>query len=647
MLRVLIVDDDESIRDVLVDVMAAARDLEAVGTARDAIEGIQMARQTQPDVAVVDVRMSEGGGRRAIEGILEHVPGCSVLALSAFEERQTVLDMLLAGASGYIVKGASASEIVEAVRRAARHQVSLSVDMLANLIESLVLEVTEQRRSNDELRRSDERFRALLESAPDAAVIINADGQIVLVNEQAEHMFGHPREVTVGRPAEMLVPERLRTDFNRHREHSLANPGTRPEGLELLGLRADDTEFLADIALSSVETDEGRLTAAFIRNVTKRALAEDVLRQSEERFRDLLESAPDAVVVAEEGGRIVLVNKRTEEMFGHRREDIVGEQIEYLLPERFREHVGHRGDYPSDPQTRPMGVGLRSDGFEFPVDISLASLDRPDGSFVIAFVRDMTARERAFRELQDLQDTLREDEGRRQLAERLVRAQEEERVRIAGDVHDDSVQVMTAALMRLQILQDQLHEPAQLALLARLEETVQECIKRLRRLLFVLHPRALDTEGLVPTLRTYLQDLGREASMVVRLQDELSQEPAPDVRATVYRIAQEAVTNVMKHANAGLLEVGLRTSKGGVRLSVRDDGRGLTEDVIDLRQGHIGLTTMRERAEMAGGWLQIESRPDAGTSILAWIPDPESGGGDDTGPAGRNVRTTDPTSVGS
>jgi PAS domain S-box-containing protein len=530
--RVLIVDDDESIREVLADVIGAAPDLETVGTARHAAEGIQVAHETQPDVAVVDARMNDGGGRHAIAGILEVAPGCAVLALSAYEERQTVLDMLLAGASGYVVKGTATSEIVEAVRRAARRQVSLSVDVLGDLLQRLVHDVADQRQSEAVLQRSAEQARD-----------------------------------------------------------------------------------------------------------------EVVLRRSEARFRELLESAPDAIVVAEEEGPIVLVNRRTEELFEHPREDIVGKPIEYLLPERFRNHVGHRSDLLGDPLTRPMGVGRRADGFEFPIDISFASLESPEGSLVIVFVRDMTQRERAFRELQDLEETLRKDEARRDLAERLVRAQEQERVRIAGDVHDDSVQVMTAALMRLQILRDKLQDPAHLALLTRLEETIQESLKRLRRLLFALHPRSLDTEGLVPTLRIYLQDLGHEASMSVRLQDQLAREPGPDVRAIVYRIAQEAVTNVMKHANANRLEVGLTTREGGVQLAVHDDGRGLTEDVVDVREGHIGLSTMRERAEMAGGWFRIETELDAGTSIIAWIPDSEGEGDVGAGPTETDARTGRPASV--
>ncbi len=173
--------------------------------------------------------------------------------------------------------------------------------------------------------------------------------------------------------------------------------------------------------------------------------------------------------------------------------------------------------------------------------------------------------------------------------------------------------------MRLQLLREQISDADHLVILGRLEGTMQEAIKRLRRLLFVLHPRELDTEGLVSTLRTYLQDLGHDSLIRSQLNDQLAREPSPDVRAILYRIALEGVTNAVKHSRADHLEVTLESEREGVLLRIRDDGRGMDE-AETLSPGHLGITTMRERAKMAGGQLRIDSTPD-GTTVEAWLPD--------------------------
>ncbi len=627
-MKVIVADDDDSMRQVLQDLLSAQDSIDFRGTARDGPGAIALAERVQPDVAVVDVRMT-GGGTEAIRGILAAAPGCGVVALSAYEERSTVLEMLLAGASGYVVKGAPAAEVVEAVRRTARKQVSVSVEMMSGLIEELVHDISELGRTQEILGRNEERFRALLDSAPDAVVIADERGRIVLVNNQTEKMFGYPRSVVVGRPVESLLPGRYREAHERHRTEYLRNPTTRPMGvgLRLAGLRADGSEFPVDISLSSIHTPDGVLITAFVRDVTERARADHVLRRSEERFRALLDSAPDGVVIVDETGSIVLVNSQTEKLFGYARERLLGEPVEMLLPERFRRvHTNHRHGYLADPITRPMGDGLqlagrRADGSEFPLDISLSSLLTSEGVLVTAFVRDVTERVRAERELHGLEKLVHGQEERRDLMAHLVRAQEDERARIAADIHSDSIQIMTASAMRLQMLRDELTDPAHLALLLRLDETIQESIKRLRRLLFELRPRVLDSEGLVAAIRTYLQE--QEAPFVISFEDHLTTEPSSNSRVIAYRIVQEAVTNARKHSNADRLDVLVETSDGGIHLLVRDDGDGFAhlDEEKEVRPGHLGIAAMRERAELAGGWLQIHSARDTGTILEAWIPD--------------------------
>ncbi|MEU5894515.1 PAS domain S-box protein [Streptomyces sp. NPDC047461] len=250
---------------------------------------------------------------------------------------------------------------------------------------------------------AEDRFRSLLEAAPDAMVIVDDTGTIRLVNAQTEALFGYRRDELLGRPVEMLIPGRFRAQHSGHRDGYTATRQVRPmgAGLELHGLREDGSEFPVEISLSPLETADGLLVSAAVRDVSDRKAAEA-------RFRGLLESAPDAMVIVDDTGTIRLVNAQTEALFGYPRDELLGHPVELLIPHRFHApHARHREGYGSAHQVRPMGAGLelhglRKDGSEFPVEISLSPLETADGLLVSAAVRDVSDRKAAEARINEL-----------------------------------------------------------------------------------------------------------------------------------------------------------------------------------------------------------------------------------------------------
>jgi PAS domain S-box-containing protein len=239
------------------------------------------------------------------------------------------------------------------------------------------------------------KFRDLLESTPDAIVMVNVTGRIVLVNSQAERVFGHDRNDLIGNPVEALLPVRFRGTHNLHRSKFFAAPRTRTmgAGLELYGLRKNGEEFPVEISLSPLITEEGTMVMSAVRDITDR-------KRADQKFRSLLESAPDAMVIVGRDGKITLVNSQVERLFGYQRAELLGQPVELLVPLRFRaNHPGYRSHFFAQPRPRSMGeglelFGLRKDGSEFPVEISLSPIDTEDGLFVASAIRDATERRR-------------------------------------------------------------------------------------------------------------------------------------------------------------------------------------------------------------------------------------------------------------
>ena len=312
-------------------------------------------------------------------------------------------------------------------------------------------------------------------------------------------------------------------------------------------------------------------------------------------------------------GTIETWNRGAERMYGYSAEEVVGRSIALLTPPDLPDDVRgtlervRRGEDVEQFETKRM----RKDGVVLDVLLKVSGIRDANGQIVATstIARDVTR-------LKAQADLERE----RALLAHLVRAGEEERGRIALGIHDDSIQAITAAGMRLQILRRSLHDPKQLQLLGELQKTIQLSIVRLRHLLFELRPPALDTDGLSAALELYLDETQEEGATKHRLENNLSEQPPLETRTILYRIAQELLANVRNHAHADNATVMLDERDDGYAVRVIDDGVGFAPEKLEPVPGHLGLTAMQERAALAGGWLRIDSAPGKGTTVEVWIP---------------------------
>jgi PAS domain S-box-containing protein len=250
------------------------------------------------------------------------------------------------------------------------------------------------------------KYRGLLDDSPDAMVVVNSSGEIVLLNDQAEKRFGYLRNELPGQKVEEIIPQGLA-------ERLIAEAMSQQtcNGIELNGRRKDGTEFPIEIVLNPLETAEGILVTPAIREITDRKTAEKHLAQVEAKYRGLLEAAPDAMVVVNASGEIALLNVQAEKQFGYRRDELLGQQVKNVIPDGFAERLVADGTRTAaEALAQQIGTGIelngrRKDGSTFPIEIMLSPLESAEGILVTAAIRDITERKR-------VEDSLRNSEER-------------------------------------------------------------------------------------------------------------------------------------------------------------------------------------------------------------------------------------------
>ncbi len=353
-------------------------------------------------------------------------------------------------------------------------------------------------------------------------------------------------------------------------------------------------------------------------DITELKHAEEALGKSEQMLRGIFEYAPDTMVVVGDNGHIEQVNMQVERMFGYHREELIGKPVEILIPERFKQwHVEHRAHYVSDPHLRPMGAGLvlhgrRKDGSEFPVEIMLSPVTDVSHKLVIAVIRDITRRQRNEKELHENAERMKI------LSRRLIDVQEAERRSIALELHDEIGQILTGLKLTLE-MSARLPEAETRASIAGAQALVNELMTRTRKLSLDLRPATLDHLGLLSALLRHIRQYNFQTQVRVDFRHDglEGRRFVPELEIAVFRIVQEALTNVARHSESEEVTVRIWADQHTFTVQVEDNGRGFDPQTVMAVSQSSGLSGMRDRALLLGGSFTIDSHLGSGTRLIA------------------------------
>jgi len=492
-------------------------------------------------------------------------------------------------------------------------------------------DVSELTRLRLALHEQELRFRATVEAAPAAMVMIDRAGQIVLVNSETERLFGYERDELIGQAIEVLVPERFRGQHPLQRGQYMNEPHARRMGAgrELFGLRKDGAEFPVEIGLNPIHVGDDVFVVSAIIDITSR-------KRLEARLRATIESAPTAMVMADRSGVITQVNAEIERLFGYGREELAGRKIEVLLPERFRgSHPQKREEYMSAPHARRMGAGrdlfgLRRDGTEFPIEIGLNPVRTDEGDFVLAAVVDLTERKRAEEELQRANEALSHSNL----------AQQQFIYIVSHDLREPINTINNFAGLLLEDWDGRIDATGM-----RYLSHVRQGAERIRRLLddllgYVRLDRT-DLERSVVDLNEVLDDVLKDISSALDSRGAvLKRSPLPVVvgQVSMLRVLlQNLIDNATKFHRPGVApEVSITAVNrdGATEILVADNGIGIDEGQQTrafeiFRRLHpkrdysgtgIGLAMCKKIVELHNGKIWLESSPGAGATVHVSLP---------------------------
>jgi PAS domain S-box-containing protein len=653
-LRVLIVDDYEVERRGVRSALSATEGVEICGEAVDGAEAIAKAKELRPDVITMDISMPKLNGLEATREIRRMFPDVHILIVSQHDLPDMMEKAKSAGASAYITKSALSTELVAALDRLRCGGAALppkAFDRTEYTLDTAQFGATQDVGHRQAVEQALREKARLLDLSSDAIFVRDSADRITFWNEGATEMYGYRREEALGR----VSHEFFRTEFPEPLEQIMQTVLREGRwGGELVHRRANGSRITVSSRWSVERDAEGNIAA--ILETNRDISGQKQAERAQARLAAIVESSDDAIVSKNLDGIIMSWNAGAQRIFGYTPEEAIGQPITIIIPPDLHDEekqilsrlrAGQRVDhFETIRQTK--------DGRKRHVALTISPLRDAQGRVIGAskIARDITQRKEAERALRESEERFRalsqelesqvqartkelrqknsdlqkQAEQLRELSWRLMHLQDEERRRVARELHDGVGQILAALGMNLSIVASEKQKLSAEA--ARCVDQnanfIKQAISETRTLSHLLHPPFLDEVGLKSALREYVEGFAERSNIHVTLDLPANLERLPrEQELCVFRVVQECLTNIHRHSGSRTARVQLARGADEIRLEVSDQGRGMSPDVRGKFQtggsSGVGLRGMRERVRQMGGALQVQSN-GKGTSVTAVLP---------------------------
>jgi len=666
-LRILIADDHEKVRLGLRSLLSLRPDWDICGEAVDGRDAVQKARELKPQVAVLDVSMPHLNGLEAARQIRKEVPQTEVLIVSQHESSEVIAAAIDAGARGYVVKSDVPRDFLDAVEavsqgkpvfssRISEHKSPPSDDSLQNPVpkEPAIDHKLDRFAGGVEMGAL---MRAVVESSDDGIISKDLNGVITSWNAGAQRIFGYTEAEVIGQPITIIIPPELHGEERQVLQRLRA--GERIEHYETVRLTKRGKRVDVSLTISPMKDSTGRIVGAskIARDITERKRADEELRQAHEeleiRVRErtaelaqsnrllqaqiqeriqaqealerqtavlreqsrLLDLANDAIFIRSFEGTIFYWNEGAERLYGWTKEEALENRLGMLLQTEFpipfeeiREVLVRERSWEGEL------IHSRRDGSRVTVNSRWTLWRSAEGNPLgwLQINTDITGRKRA-------------EESLRALTARLLQLQDDERRRIARELHDSAGQILVALDINLSLVQKNEGLAPNAANAVRESiALVQQLSKELRTTSHLLHPPLLDESGLPSAVRWFVDGFAKRSKIPVDLEiaPDLGRLPR-ELETTIFRMVQECLTNIHRHSGSPTANIRIARNSNHVSVAVRDRGKGMSADNYRNSFGPItpgvGIQGMRERVRQLGGHLQIHSG-SSGTTVRATLP---------------------------
>ncbi|CAG9165966.1 hypothetical protein LMG23992_00654 [Cupriavidus laharis] len=483
--------------------------------------------------------------------------------------------------------------------------------------------------------KSQAQLGGIIRSSMEAIITVDSEQRVVLFNPMAETLFGWTAAQAIGRPLGDFIPERFREAHARHvRRFGATGVSDRQMGSQrpLHAMRRDGSEFMIEASISQASCRGSRFYTVMLRDITERVRTEEAMRdslqrlkESEARLAGIIRSSMEAIISVDSAQRVILFNPMAETLFAWPAEQAIGRHLNDFIPERFRtvheEHVRRFGI--TGVSDRQMGrqralYAMRRDGSEFPIEASISQASDGGTKLYTVMLRDITERVRAEEALRRSREELQ------QLSDSILATREEEKRRIARELHDDLGQRLSALKMDLAMLGADIEEgrgaEGILGDIAAMNGVIDDTVASVRRIASDLRPALLDELGMLTAIEWLATDFSSRYGLPVSV-DGADADVPEQTAIAMFRIVQEALSNVVRHADATAVEVHLAQADGRIELRVQDNGVGWDKKPAGSGpRRSLGLLGIRERARLLGGSVTVDSRPGKGFCLTVQIP---------------------------